>query len=448
MAEVSRFRYAVPISLVAVVSVVSWGLFTPPSHASGLRRTAVVRVVQDAAPSVVNINGHKTVQDETSTASHESGRRVNGMGTGVLIDERGYIITNHHVVEGVRQIRVTMLNGEIATAKLIAHDPLTDLAVIKIPATKKLPMIRIGSSQDLMPGEPVVAVGNAFGYEHTVTRGIISALHRSVQVSDTHTYEDLIQTDASINPGNSGGPLLNIDGELIGINVAVRVGAQGIGFAIPVDKAMQVAAELISSERLTGTWHGIVGSTILEGERTHFVVDATAPNSPAHASGVRAGDRLVSVNEIPVVRALDLERALLNQQVGHQASMRIERDGSEKTLELVLQSAPKQRSPVAVSPTWKTLGLTLVPESPQNLSRMTSRYTRGLRVTEVRPNSVASRNGIQPGDVLVGMHVWETASLNDLEYVLKQPDLQQEKQVKFYVVRDGETLVGQLPLRR
>ena len=199
-----------------------------PSVGSELRQTPIVRAVQRARPSVVNIRGEKTVGPTTvSPGRVDASRRVNGMGTGVVIDHRGYIVTNYHVVDGVREIQVTTADGQRYTAKLIDRDPETDLAIIKIDTDEPVPVIQIGSSSDLMAGEPVVAVGNAYGYEHTVTRGIISALHRSVQVSDAQYYEDLIQTDASINPGNSGGPLLNIDGEMIGINVAVRAGARG-----------------------------------------------------------------------------------------------------------------------------------------------------------------------------------------------------------------------------
>src|SRR5207253_4915796 len=176
-------------------------------------------------------------------------RKVNGMGTGVVIDERGYIITNFHVVDGVQKIEVTLADGADYVAQLVASEPTADLAVIKISAPGKLPVITTGTSSDVLIGETVVAVGNAYGYHDTVTEGIVSALHRSVQVSDSQGYEDLIQTSAQINPGNSGGPLVNIDGEMIGINVAVRAGAQGIGFAIPVDKAMNIAAKLLSVER-------------------------------------------------------------------------------------------------------------------------------------------------------------------------------------------------------
>ncbi len=192
-----------------------------------------------SARAVVNIRGEKTVAAPTAVqpASADASRRVNGMGTGVVIDPRGYIITNYHVVDGVREIQVTLADGQRARRQARRPRPGDRPGHHQDRRrARPLPVIPIGTSSDLMPGETVIAVGNAYGYEHTVTRGIVSALHRAVQVSDAQFYDDLIQTDASINPGNSGGPLLNIDGEMIGINVAVRAGAQGIGFAIPVDK--------------------------------------------------------------------------------------------------------------------------------------------------------------------------------------------------------------------
>lgn len=207
---------------------------------------------------MVNIRGEKTVSSLGEQASGVTpGRKVNGMGTGVVIDARGYILTNFHVVDGVREINVTLADGQAHVARLAARDSETDLAVIKIDTDRPLPVIHLGTSSDLMPGESVIAVGNAYGYEHTVTRGIVSALHRAVQVSDAQFYDDLIQTDASINPGNSGGPLLNIDGDMIGVNVAVRAGAQGIGFAIPIDTAIAVAGRLLAESTQTGVWHGI-----------------------------------------------------------------------------------------------------------------------------------------------------------------------------------------------
>ena len=167
------------------------------------------------------------------------------MGTGVVIDPRGYVITNYHVVEDVDDIRVTLHNGETTSAELVAARVRKDLALIKVNTEQPLPTIPRGTSSDLMVGESVIAIGNAYGYVHTSTQGIISALHRDVPVNDTQDYHDLIQISAGINPGNSGGPLLNIDGEMIGVNVAVRVGAQQIAFAIPIDQVVEIVTEMI-----------------------------------------------------------------------------------------------------------------------------------------------------------------------------------------------------------
>ena len=185
------------------------------------RMTDVVLAVRAARPAVVNIQGQKTVPAAVQAAgTAEVPHQVNGMGTGVIIDERGYILTNYHVVADVHHIQVTLDDHRQFTAELVARDAVADLAIVKITTTEQLPVISIGTSADLMEGEPVIAIGNAFGYEHTVTRGIISALGRDVQVSDSQTYDNLIQTDASINPGNSGGPLFNLRGQVVGINTS------------------------------------------------------------------------------------------------------------------------------------------------------------------------------------------------------------------------------------
>jgi serine protease Do len=408
-----------------------------------LRETPIVQAVSQAKPSIVNINGQKTIPPDDDEAS-EGARRVNGMGTGVVIDERGYVITNYHVVEGVRRIQVTLYDSRTFVARLVAHDPQTDLAIIHIPIKEPLPLIKIGTSRDLMEGERVVAIGNAFGYPHTVTCGFISALNRSVQVSDTQKYHDLIQTDASINPGNSGGPLLNIDGEMIGINVAVRVGAQGISFAIPVDRAMEVAAELMSVRRLKGMWHGIEGEAT---GGTDFTVTSVGEGSPASGGGLEPGDVVRSVKNIDVHRQLDLERALLDAESGDSISVNIQRNGQPLEVKLVLAAVP----PSVDSPGdryWRTLGLKFEPVSEVQLRDLGSSYKGGLRVTAVRSDSPAALQGIRLGDVLVGMHKWETVSLENISYILNRPDLQQAGKVKFYVVRGAETLYGHLPLLR
>ncbi len=408
------------------------------------RLTPLVRAVQLASPSVVNIQGQKTVNDLTAGGDRgENSRQVNGMGTGVVIDPRGYILTNHHVVDGVRQINVTFADRRKYVAKVVAFDPRTDLAVIRVRTSQLLPTITVGTSSDLMPAESVVAVGNAFGYEHTVTVGIISALHRDVQVSETQAYDDLIQTDASINPGNSGGPLLNIEGEMIGVNVAVRAGAQGIGFAIPVDAAMQIAARLMSVEENENRWHGLTVRT--DTDANQVVVEHVAAGSPADQFGFQVGDVVERIGDINTHRSLDIERALVG--TGSRAlPVVVTRDGHEFSLKLAAEPIPaRHRGATAAaiarsSETWDTLGVELEPEPRSSFTGGKSMYRGGLRIVDVRSNSPAEREGLVPGDILVGMHKWQTASLEDVEYILTRSNLPQLGEVRFYIVRNDETL--------
>lgn len=422
------------------------------SAVSETRRSPIVRAVQGARPSVVNIQGRKTVTDSAQGTTGAT-RQVNGMGTGVVIDGRGYILTNFHVVDGVRQIRVTLDSGAVRIARLVANDRKTDLAVIKIDIDRKLPTLKIGSSSDLMTGETVIAVGNAYGYEHTVTRGIISALGRDVQVSDTQAYDDLIQTDASINPGNSGGPLLNIDGEMIGVNVAVRAGAQGIGFAIPVDDALTIAARLMSVERLESKWHGVQAGVDRDGSVS---VKSVASGSPAARSGLRAGDKLQRVGDVRVERTLDFERALLGRQVGDATAVTVLRDGRRMDVRLALARrrggvAPVQASNAVASrkrdeAAWAALGMELETEPASTFESIKTKYRGGMRVVDVRANSAAARKGIRAGDILVGMHRWETTTQSDIDYIVANESLTKMRAVKFYVLRDGETLFGEMPV--
>jgi serine protease Do len=416
------------------------------------RRSALVVAVEHARSSIVNIHGEKTIPADSpyneKTAGKAEAKRVNGMGTGVIVDERGYIITNFHVVDGVKKITVTTAERETFIAQLVSRDTATDLAVIRIDSAQKLPVIDIGTSVDLMPGETVIAVGNAYGYEHTVTRGIISALHRTVQVTDAQSYEDLIQTDASINPGNSGGPLLNIEGKMIGLNVAVRAGAQGIGFAIPVDKVLSTAADLLSTRRVDHTWHGLVTKPVFDEEG--LVLEAVDAESPAAESGLQSGDIIRAVGRRHVSRALDLERALLGHHPGEKIAVDAERDGQRLHVNLVLASAPEEAESPS-DPIWEVIGLTARTISAKQFHHHhRTRYRGGLLVEDVRADSPAAKQGIRRGDILVGMHIWETVSLDNVTYILNRPDLANLQPLKFYILRENEpqTLYGFLQLAR
>lgn len=443
-----------------VAAVTSLAPATAPSRVTdsrcvtdSRRETPTVLAVRRASPSVVNLHGQKTVR---STAAGFAGsgdpggfRQVNGMGTGIVIDPRGYVVTNYHVIEDVDNIRVTLHDGTVTTAELIASRPRNDLALVKINLKTELPTVPRGTSSDLMVGESVIAIGNAYGYVHTCTQGIISALHRDVPVNDTQDYEDLIQISAGINPGNSGGPLLNIDGEIIGINVAVRVGAQQIAFAIPIDQVVQIVTSMINehnSERLNTGLRTEGGPRDGDG----ITITHVSASSPAAREGLKPGDRVVRVGSRPVDDQLDFSLALLQVKPGQRLPIGIERSGEVMELALATTGATPDDSKSPGDTAWTVIGVRAKPVSPSAMKRLNSRmktpYRGGLYITSVRKGSAAAEQGIQIGDVLLGIHSWQTASISDLAGILDHPDMQKGPRAKFYIVRREQTLYGHFQL--
>jgi serine protease Do len=254
---------------------------------------------------------------------------------------------------------------------------------------------------------------------------------------------DLIQTDAAINPGNSGGPLLNIDGDMIGINVAVRVGAQCIGFAVPVDQAIEVVARLIETEVGKSVTHGVTGKSVVTPGTSEFQVTSLAASGPGEEVGLEEGDVILSVEGVRVRRALDFKRALLDRNPGEEVPLRVRRNGVSQNLRLVL-GKPRGYEPTISDRTWSLLGLRLAPISEQSFRRMNVPYRGGLRVLAVRTDSPASFQGMRHGDILVGMHKWETVSLENVAYILQSGEFQRSQPVKFYIVRGNETLFGHI----
>ena len=432
-------RLSIRLLVASLLTAVSLTALSS-TFATSLRRSAIVQAVEQAKSSVVNIHGRKTVAAEAEAGAM---KQVNGMGTGIVIDPRGYIVTNFHVVDGVKRVQVSMADGSTLIARLVANDPATDLAVIKIEAPTPMQTMTIGTSSDLMTGEEVIAIGNAYGYEHTVTRGIISALHRTVEVGEGQEYADLIQTDASINPGNSGGPLLNIDGDLIGINVAVRVGAQGIGFAVPIDRALDVAARLLETEVRRTATHGIDGKTLATPQKSEFLITGVAAGSAAASAGVLPGDVVLNVAGVAVSRALDFERTLLEKRGGDEMLLTVRRDGEALKLTLVLKNpSASERSVSELA--WDVFGIRLTPTGSDTFRRVSTRYRGGLKVIGVRPDSPAAQQGIRYGDILVGMHKWETVSMDNVAFILESDVVRASEPVKFYVLRGSETLFGHL----
>ncbi|HEV3263395.1 MAG TPA: trypsin-like peptidase domain-containing protein [Gemmataceae bacterium] len=442
------------LAVCALPLAISLALCVAGPARAASRRTPVVDVVDRVRSAVVNIHSERTARGpatEELFALAPSQNRINGMGTGVLVDPRGYIVTNEHVVEDVNIIRVRLSDGTTYTARVLARDQETDLALLKVESDRPLPTMPLGTVKDLMVGETVVAIGNAYGYEHTVTVGVVSALKRDVTLNKEVSYKSLIQTDASINPGNSGGPLLNINGEMVGVNVAIRAGAQGISFAIPVDTMIRVVAEMMSVRRHNGTWHGLVCTNRVEpvngaseGTTRSLVVDRLAASGPGAHAGLQAGDVLVRVGDLQVSNSLDLERALLDHAAGEGVPVTFRRQGAEQRCELVLQSAD-QLAPSNADLVWRKLGLRLSPVNNEVVSRTNSQLQGGLAVAEINPDGVAAKAGIQRGDILVGLHTWKTQTLDNVAFVLTHRDLASFNPLTFYIIRSGQVHRGWLP---
>lgn len=323
------------------------------------RITPVVRAVQTVAPAVVNITSTHMIQGQYLSpleqffgpgfgmgpgfggASPRTQKRES-LGTGVIVDgKKGLVLTNAHVIAGGEEVTVRLLDGREFSATVRGADPDFDIAVLEIKGAQDLPSVRLGDSDDVLPGETVIAIGNPFGFNHTVTTGVVSALGRTIR-NRTNAFTDLIQTDAAINPGNSGGPLLNLEGVLIGINTAVDARAEGIGFAIPSNKARRVMSDLMDSGKVAPLWLGLdvqdvdVQTAMALGlkDARGVLVNAVFPGTPAEKANIRPGDILDSINTAPVRDRRDYLDILRNQTPDAKLRLSLRRDGAPVTIEL------------------------------------------------------------------------------------------------------------------
>ena len=315
-------------------------------------RSQFVKIVDETCKSVVSIQGEKQYEVGKRSFGRDSQAQYdvfNGMGTGVVIDERGYIVTNYHVVKGLLKLEVVTSDGErYNDVELIRNDVATDLAVLKIKPKKPLQRIRMGRSERVMLAEDVYAIGNPYGYDCSVSHGIISALNRPLEVNENLYYDRVIQTDAAINPGNSGGPLINMDGEMIGLNAAVREEAENIAFAIPIDVVADVVERMIRQSVAKMTHHGlrfrVVDSDMPEypengnGEDC-LIVESVDPRSPAEECGVKPGDVLLASNGYRVRSSLEFTCSLIGLGLTDVANLEIARDGSELETALAFNGA-------------------------------------------------------------------------------------------------------------
>jgi len=272
-------------------------------------------------------------------------RQQNSLGSGVVIDKSGLILTNNHVIKDADEISVKFSDKHEAKGKVVGTDPKTDLAVIRVDAKEELPVARLGNSDTLRVGEWAIAIGNPFGLDHTLTVGVVSATGRSeVGIA---AYENFIQTDASINPGNSGGPLLNIRGEVIGINTAIVASGQGIGFAIPVNMARKVIADLVKKGKVTRGWLGVgiqpltpelAKSFGVSGEGV--LVNQVMPKSPAENAGIKVGDLILALDGKPIKDSRELQRVIAETDIGKSIQLTILRERERRTVKVQIGEMP------------------------------------------------------------------------------------------------------------
>ena len=382
-------------------------LLAQPSQSA--RRTPVVTVAERVSPSVVNISAEATVRevDPFFRFFYGPSRRTQSLGSGLIVDANGIVVTNAHVIEGASRIVVTTLDGRELEADVLGSDRDSDLAVLKVGA-RNLPAVPLGHSSDLLIGETVVAIGNPFGLSHTVTTGVLSARGRTVPSErGERVFTDFLQIDASINPGNSGGPLVNILGEVIGINTAIIQGATGIGFAIPADRARRVVADLLRFGELRPLWTGARLLTIdpetarREGfaERRGALVLKVYPDSPAAQAGLAENDVIVAVNGQTVAAREDVTTALYTTELGSPVQLDVRR--GDRSMRIALRAA---RPP-------EGLGLRFL-ESGVGIEVAESRGT--LVVRRVTEGSVAARRGLRPGDTVLGANGQEVKTTEEL----------------------------------
>jgi len=430
---------------------------------------AFVEVAKKVQPAVVHIQTEKTVSVRPDKfgfgedffkgspfedffkgfrSPREKGKeyrhKQKGEGSGVIVDKEGYVLTNNHVIEGADKVRVRLNGGREFTATVKGQDSRTDLAVLQIKA-KDLPAATLGDSDKLEVGEWAIAIGNPFGLEHTVTVGVISAKGRSGL--GTGTYEDFIQTDASINPGNSGGPLINIDGEVIGINVMIIWPGQGIGFAIPINMAKQILTDLIKQGKVVRPWLGIrvqdltadMAEQFQVREKEGVLVGQVESGTGAEKAGLASGDIIKTVDDKPVKNAGELVKEIQKKKVAQKVKLGIIRDGKNMAVDVTLTAMPDKTEAVKEKEEEEErMGARVQELNPQLASRYRiSGVKRGVVVLGVEEGSLAEEIGLQEGDVILEINRKKIETVKDFEKAVK--DVRIERGILFHIHRKGSS---------
>jgi serine protease Do len=364
------------------------------------------------------------------------------LGSGFIISHDGYIFTNNHVVEQADKILVKLSTGKEYEAKVIGKDAKTDLALIKIKQIESLPVAEIGDSDKLRVGDWVLAIGNPFGLEQTVTAGIVSAKGRVIGAGP---YDNFIQTDASINPGNSGGPLFNMEGKVVGINTAIVAQGQGIGFAIPVNMAKNILPDLKSKGKVTRGWLGISVQDVTEDiaknlklkDNSGALISEVFKGDPADKGGMRAGDLITEVNGKKIKDTHELLLTIASFPVGEKIEVKALRDGEEKTFHVVVTERKDQPEVASAREAKENFGMTVQEITPEIAQYLGIAGTGGVVVVDVKEGSPADEKGIQPQDIILEVNKVKISSMKD--YVREISKKSAKKSILLLIRRGNST---------
>lgn len=362
------------------------------------------------------------------------------LGSGFIISKDGYIITNDHVVKNADEITVKLNDKRVFKAKIIGRDPKTDIAVIKINGNN-FPTLKLGNSDKLKIGQWAIAVGNPFGLNGTLTLGVISATGRSNL--GIETYEDFIQTDASINPGNSGGPLLNIYGEVIGINTAIIASGQGIGFAIPINMAKNIIEQIINKGKIERSWLGIgiqkltpeLAESMNINVKTGILINRVYENSPAEKVGLKEGDVILECNGKKLEDPSDLQKIVISLPIGSNLELKVLRDNKEMIFKVRTEKMPEDEKIEKVETEKNILGIKVRDMLPSE--RKNAFYKTGVVVTDIEPNSPADKAGIQEGDIIFTINQKTIKNAKEFNQLAK--GLKKGTVINLFMQRENQT---------